>query len=69
MVKELEGPPYTIPEVARMLKITRTSAAKVFEHVRGVIILQEPVPGKRAYRTIRVPRHVYARCLKEWARQ
>jgi predicted DNA-binding transcriptional regulator AlpA len=56
-----ENPVYTVPEVAALTGLSRQTVSRLFERERGVIILKRPERmHKRSYRSIRIPRAVYA---------
>lgn len=56
---------YTVREVAELLSLSPQTVATLFEHEPGVLILERHQPGKRAYRSIRIPRGVYERFLRK----
>lgn len=57
-----QPPPYTVAEVAHMLRLSAQTVTRLFEKEPGVIIVECPETlHKRAYRTIRIPRAVYER--------
>jgi hypothetical protein len=56
--------PYSVADVARFTGWSTQTVIRTFEHERGVIIHESTRrPGARAYRTIRIPRHVYRRVV------
>jgi len=57
--------PYTVAEVCGLMNLSPRCVTKLFEREPGVIIYEVKRPRKRAsYRTIRIPRHVYARVIR-----
>jgi hypothetical protein len=57
--------PYTIAEVKQLTGLSARTVTELFQREPGVIIYEVKRPRKRAsYRTIRIPRHVYARVLR-----
>lgn len=55
---------YTVAEVAALMGFSRPTITKMFEREPGVLILDRPeMVHKRRYRSIRIPRDVYARVL------
>lgn len=59
-----EETPYTVAEVAKLMRLSIQSVIRTFERERGVIIFEMKRPRKRAsYRTLRIPRHVYRRVM------
>jgi hypothetical protein len=59
--------PYTIAEVKQLTGFSERTITELFEKEPGVIIYEVKRPRKRAsYRTIRIPRHVYARVIRRY---
>ncbi len=56
----MDEPPYTLREVARLLGVSRETAAKLFAGEEGVLVLS--VPGAR-HKMRRIPRPVFNRVL------
>jgi hypothetical protein len=56
--------PYTVAEVSRMLAWSPQMITRMFENEPGVVIVKRQGP-KRAYRSIRIPRHVYERVIRK----
>jgi len=64
---ELSEPPYTIAEVKQLTGFSERTVTAMFENEPGVLIYEVKRPRKRAsYRTIRIPRHVYARVIRRY---
>jgi hypothetical protein len=59
-------PPYTVAEVAHMLRLSLRTVIRLFEKEPGVIILERKKPGRKrkSYRSIRIPRTVYERVCR-----
>ncbi len=58
--------PYTVAEVAKLTGFSPQMVTRLFENEKGVLIFQVARPRKRAtYRTIRIPRSVYARVMRK----
>jgi hypothetical protein len=56
---------YTVKEVSNLTGFSRDTITKLFEHERGVLIIERPEKShKRRYRTIRIPREVYERVVR-----
>lgn len=55
---------YSVAEVARLLGLSRQKVTSLFEDEPGVLVFESKQPGKRIYRSIRIPRHVYERVLR-----
>ena len=59
--------PYSLAEVSALMNLSPRCVTKLFEAEAGVIIYEVKRPRKRAsYRTIRIPRHVYARVIRRY---
>ncbi len=59
--------PYSIAEVSALMNLSPRKVTEIFEREPGVIIYEVKRLRKRAsYRTIRIPRHVYARVLRRY---
>ena len=55
---------YTVDEVAAMTGYSRRTITRLFEHERGVLVLDRPsAMNKRRYRSVRIPRAVYDRVI------
>lgn len=56
---------YTVAEVAELTGYSRQTVTRMFEGVRGVLVLVRPETlHKRGYRNIRIPRAVFDRVIK-----
>lgn len=54
----------TVREAAELSGLSRMTVTRLFEHERGVIILERSEEmHKRKYRSIRIPRAVYDRVI------
>jgi hypothetical protein len=53
----------TVAEIAERLKVKPDTVRRLFVKEPGVVIITFPKKGRRAYRTLRVPVHVYERVL------
>ena len=60
-----EMPPYTIKEVTVLTGLSAQTVTRLFEDEPGVIAFEEKRPGKRSYRTLRIPRWVFQRVIKK----
>jgi hypothetical protein len=58
--------PYTVSEVCKLTGLSVQTVIRVFQCERGVIVLQNETPGKRAYRSFRIPRPVFRRVVSKW---
>jgi DNA-binding transcriptional regulator YhcF (GntR family) len=57
---------YTVREVAAMTGFSRQTVTRLFQAERGVLVINRPTENrKRRYRSIRIPRVVYERVLRE----
>jgi hypothetical protein len=55
---------YTVADIAELTGLSAGTVTRMFEHERGVIILERPERmHKRKYRSIRIPRVVYERVI------
>jgi hypothetical protein len=62
-----EEAPYTVGEVCTLMRLSPKVVARLFEKEPGVIIYAvKNTLRKRAYRSIRIPRHVYARVVRRF---
>ncbi len=54
----------TVADVVALTGLSVRTIIRMFENAPGVLVLERPErPGKRRYRTIRIPRHVYEHVL------
>jgi len=59
--------PYSIDEVSALMHLSPRLVTQMFEKEPGVLIYEVKKRRKRAsYRTIRIPRHVYARVVRRY---
>jgi hypothetical protein len=58
----------TVSEVAERLKINEDTARRIFINEPGVIVICRPRKGRRQYRTLRIPDHVFRRVLTRFTR-
>lgn len=62
-------PPYTVAEIAVMMGFSRQTITRLFQYERGVLFINRPTTNrKRRYCSIRIPRHVYNRVVREMSR-
>jgi hypothetical protein len=55
---------YTVAEVAEMPGLSRQTVTRMFEHEKGVLIVERPeTMHKKKHRTIRIPCAVYERVI------
>ena len=58
-------PPYTVKEIVALTNWSRNTVIRIFKNVSGVLVLSSPeAMHKRAYSTLRVPRHIYERVIE-----
>jgi hypothetical protein len=63
-----EKPALTVAEVATLTGWSRQTVTRLFEKEPGVLVLGRPESlHKRSYRSIRIPRAVYARVVNRLA--
>lgn len=53
----------TATEIAERLKLNKETVRRIFMNEPGVIIISCPRKGRRVYRTLRIPEHVFQRVL------
>ena len=58
----------TVAEVADRLSINTDTVRRLFLNKPGVIVLSIPRKGRRQYRTLRIPEHVFQRVLARFTR-
>jgi hypothetical protein len=57
---------YTVAEVATLTGYSRQTVTRMFEKEKGVLIIKRPEKmNKRSFRSIRIPRAVYERKVRE----
>jgi hypothetical protein len=65
-VKPSEEPALTVVEVAALTGFSQDTVRRIFKREPGVLILDRPEKlHKRPYRSIRIPRAVYERVVRE----
>jgi hypothetical protein len=58
---------YTVAEVAALTGFSRQTVTRMFEHEKGVLILERPeTMHKKKHRSIRIPRAVYERVISRF---
>ncbi len=62
--------PYSVSEVAALTGFSARTVTKLFEAEPGVIVYEVPNPRRKraSYRTLKIPRHVYARVVRRYTR-
>ena len=58
----------TLSDVATRLKVNEDTVRRLFINEPGVVIICFPRKGKRVYRTLRIPEHVFQRVLTRLTR-
>lgn len=58
----------TVTEVAERLKINEETVRRLFMTEPGVIVIYRPRKGRRQYRTLRIPEHVFQRVVTRFTR-
>ena len=58
----------TTSEVADRLKVTEDTVRRIFMNEPGVIVIYRPRKGRRQYRTLRIPEHVFRRVVTRFTR-
>lgn len=53
----------TAAEIAERLKLNKETVRRIFLNEPGVIVICCPRKGRRVYRTLRIPEHVFQRVL------
>lgn len=53
----------TAAEIAERLKLNKETVRRIFLNEPGVIVICSPRKGRRVYRTLRIPEHVFQRVL------
>ena len=59
---------WTSTEIAERLKLNRETVRRMFLNEPGVIVICCPRKGRRVYRTLRIPEHVFQRVLTRLVR-
>lgn len=59
---------FSVAEVAEKMGMSRQTVSAMFANERGVIIIEHHTPGKRPYRSMRIPAQVYERFLRRHTR-
>jgi hypothetical protein len=54
-------PYYTVAEIAEQWRVSPDTVRRLFENEPGVIVISNSKPGKRPYRTLRIPQSVVDR--------
>jgi hypothetical protein len=71
-VKEIEGTSferhYSVEQLAEMWNLSQDFVRRLFLREPGVIVFHRARPGRRVYRTIRIPESVAARVHQRLAR-
>ncbi len=58
----------TAAEIAERLKLNKETVRRIFLNEPGVIVICSPRKGRRVYRTLRIPEHVFQRVLTRLVR-
>ena len=58
----------TLSDVSTRLKVNEDTVRRLFINEPGVVIICFPRKGKRVYRTLRIPEHVFQRVLTRLTR-
>jgi hypothetical protein len=58
----------TISEVAGRLKVNEETVRRIFMNEPGVLVIYRPRKGRRQYRTLRIPEHVFRRVVMRFTR-
>ncbi len=53
----------TVCEVATRLNVNQETARRLFMEEPGVLVIYRPRKGRRQYRTLRIPEHVFQRVV------
>lgn len=56
---------YTPAEVAKQLKVSPATVAKLFAGKPGVVTIAHPRPGRRGYRTLRISAEAIQRAAQQ----
>jgi hypothetical protein len=58
----------TVSDIAGRLKLNEETVRRLFISEPGVIVIYRPRKGRRQYRTLRIPLHVFQRVLTRFTR-
>lgn len=58
----------TLSDAAARLKVNEDTVRRLFVNEPGVVLICFPRKGKRVYRTVRIPEHVFRRVLTRLAK-
>ena len=56
---------YSITELAELWNLSEDSVRRLFHNVSGVLVFRRYRPGRRTYRTFRIPESVALRVYEE----
>ena len=56
---------YSIRDLAELWNLSEDSVRRLFHNVSGVLVFRRYRPGRRTYRTIRIPESVALRVYQE----
>lgn len=59
----------TVEELAEQWKVSEDFVRRLFLHEPGVIVFCHPRPGRRVYRTLRIPVSVAARVYRRMRKE
>jgi hypothetical protein len=59
---------FTVTDVAERLKLNEETVRRIFMNEPGVIVIYRPRKGRRQYRTLRIPEHVFQRVVVRFTR-
>lgn len=59
---------YSPQEVAEIWNLSTDCIRKIFEHEPGVLVVGQPMRGKRGYKTLRIPHAVLMRVHKRMSK-
>jgi hypothetical protein len=54
-LEDLNQPILTVEDIAQTLRVAPNSARRLLARTAGVLVIRFPTPGKRTYRTLRIP--------------
>jgi transcriptional regulator GlxA family with amidase domain len=61
-------PHLSVEDIAELWKLSRETVTRLFENEPGTVVFWRQQPGRRIYRTLRVPESVAARVHRRMAR-